>query len=146
MTLAIHNLRPSRGAKHAKKKIGRGNASGHGTSSTRGGKGQTARSGGSRGLRMKGFKFLLQSTPKLGGFKSLATKPTEVRLSDLEKKFSEGEVVNVASLKAKKLIGVNDKAAKILNTGELKKKLVIEGVKCTAKAKELIEKVGGSVK
>lgn len=146
MILAPHTLKPAHGSRHIAKKVGRGNASGHGTYSTRGGKGQTARSGGSRGLRLKGFKQTLQSTPKLRGFHSLATKPTEVLLRDLEKHFAAGETVNLATLLEKKLISKNIKAAKILHTGELTKKLVIEGIKCTKAAKEVIEKLGGEVK
>src|SRR3989344_2578682 len=110
--LEVHTLKPARGAKHRVKRIGRGNASGHGTYSTRGGKGQTARSGGSRGLKLKGFKFLLQSTPKLRGFNSLQTKPTEVYLADLEKHYANGETVDLKSLQEKNLVSVNAKAAK----------------------------------
>jgi len=85
--LQPHTLKPAHGAKHSPKRVGRGNASGHGTSSTRGGKGQTARSGGSRGLARLGFRRLMQSTPKLRGFKSLNDKPIVVYISDLEKYF-----------------------------------------------------------
>ena len=63
--LSPHTLKPAHGSKRKKKNIGRGNASGHGTSSTRGGKGQTARSGGSRGLKRLGFKTQLTQTKKL---------------------------------------------------------------------------------
>ena len=139
--LQSHTLKPARGSKHRPKKIGRGNASGHGTYSTRGGKGQTARSGGSRGLKRLGFKFLLQSTPKLKGFKSIHTKPTEVYLNDLEKKFNVGDVVDLNSLKEKNIIHQEDKAAKILNSGELTKKLIISGILCSKGALEKIKNV-----
>lgn len=146
MKLNIHTIKPSKGAKHAKKRVGRGNASGHGTYSTRGGKGQTARSGGSHRLALKAFKRLMQSTPKLRGFKSLKTKPAEVLLSSLEKHFDNGSVVNLATLKEKKLIHAEARRAKIIVKGELKKKLTIEGVACSKTAKALIEKAGGEVK
>lgn len=81
--LTINNLKPAVGSKHCPKKVGRGNASGHGTYSCRGGKGQTARSGGGRGLKLRGFKALMQSTPKLGGFRSLNLKPATIALSVL---------------------------------------------------------------
>lgn len=145
MTLSAHNLKPSVGARRRAKKIGRGNASGHGTYSTRGGKGQTARSGGSRGLIIKGFKFQMQSTPKLRGFHSLDKKPAEVYLTDLEKKYEVGEIVNLKSLSERNIISVNDKSAKILDKGELTKKLQITGVKTTKGALEKIQKAGGSV-
>jgi large subunit ribosomal protein L15 len=146
MKLAIHKLKAAKGSRHTAKKRGRGNASGHGNYSGHGGKGQTARSGGSRGLRLKGFKRLMQSAPKLRGFTSIAKKPNEVYLSDLEKHFAIGEIVNLQTLKEKKLLSDTVKAAKIIGTGELKKKLSVEGLKTTASAKAAIEKVGGEVK
>ena len=104
MKLQVHTLKSAYGSRHSTKKRGRGNASGHGNYSGHGGKGQTARSGGSRGLRLKALKRLMQSTPKLRGFKSLNTKPAEVYLSDLEKHFDAGATVNLAALKEKKII------------------------------------------
>lgn len=146
MKLAVHTIKPARGSKHAPKRIGRGNASGHGTYSTRGGKGQTARAGGSHRLALKAFKRMMQSTPKLRGFKSRMEKPAEVYLSDLEKYFTAGAVVNLAALKEQKIIPARVLSAKVLFKGELKKKLVIDGVLCTKSAKAAIEKAGGEVK
>ena len=146
MKLQVHTLKPPARSRRPAKKRGRGNASGHGNYSGHGGKGQTARSGGARGLRLKSIKRLMQSTPKLRGFKSLRTKPAEVYLGDLEKHYASGETVNVASLIEKKIIGVNDQAAKILNKGEITKKLIVAGVKATASAKEKIIKAGGELK
>ena len=146
MSLHVHTIQPAKGSKRGRKVLGRGNASGHGAFSTRGGKGQTARSGGSRGTQRMGFKFQLQSTPKLRGFTSLNDKPAEVYLSDLEKSFQDGEVVNLASLKEKKLVRATSKAAKILSTGDITKKLVVEGVASTASAAEKIKVVGGEIK
>lgn len=146
MMLNIHTIRAARGAKHGKKRVGRGNASGHGTTATRGGKGQTARSGGSHGLKMKGFKFQLQSTPKLRGFTSPRVRPAEVYLQDLEKEFAPGATVNLAALQEKKLVGKNVRAAKVVATGELKKKLTVAGLSVSAGAKEKIIAAGGEVK
>jgi large subunit ribosomal protein L15 len=126
--------------------VGRGNASGHGTSSTRGGKGQTARTGGSRGLKMKAFKKMLLSTPKLRGFKTLTNKPSEVYLSDLETHFSAGDVVTVEALREKNIIGSSVRAAKIVSTGELTKKITVSGITATQGAVEKIKAVGGEVK
>lgn len=146
MKLAVHTIKPAHGAKHAPKRIGRGNASGHGTYSTRGGKGQTARSGGSRGLKLKAFKKLMQSTPKLRGFKSIKVKPAEVFLSDLEKNFDAGATVTVALLQEKKLIPANAEKAKLLFKGELKKKIILDGIAASKGAKAAVEKAGGEVK
>lgn len=144
--LSAHTIRPAKGAKHRVKRVGRGNASGHGTMSTRGGKGQTARSGGSRGLRLLAFKRLLQSTPKLRGFTSLNTRPSEVTIRDLEKHFAAGDTVTVAVLKEKNIIPSTSSKAKIIGTGTLTKKLVIEGIASTKGAAEVVKKAGGEIK
>ena len=146
MTLAIHTLKPAHGSKHSKKKVGRGNASGHGNYSGHGGKGQTARSGSTKGLAIRSFKRQMQSTPKLGGFRSIHVKPAVLVLSDLEKNFNAGDVVTVAVLREKKMIKTNDLSAKVVNSGKLTKKLVLEGVKCTVSVAEQIKKLGGEVK
>ncbi len=70
MTLSMHTLRPSKGSKSKPKRVGRGNASGKGTTAGRGGKGQTARSGGRNKLKLLGMRHLMLQTPKLRGFKS----------------------------------------------------------------------------
>jgi len=146
MTLAVHKIKAAHGSRHKAKKVGRGNASGHGNYSGHGGKGQTARSGGGAGLRLKGFRRLMQSSPKLRGFKSIAVKPEEIYLSDLEQNFEANSTVNLATLKEKNLISDNAKAAKVIGSGELKKKLILEGIKTTASAKASIEKAQGEVK
>lgn len=145
MVLQTNTIKAASGAKRSRKMRGRGNASGHGNYSGHGGKGQTARSGGSKGLALKGFRRLMQMTPKLRGFNSLKIKPTEVRLKDLEKKYNVGEIVNLQTLKEKSIIGKNILSAKIISSGELKKKLIVEGIFATAKAKESIEKLGGTL-
>jgi large subunit ribosomal protein L15 len=143
--LQVHTIKAASGSRHRVKRIGRGNASGHGTSSTRGGKGQTARSGGSRGLAQKGFRRLMQSAPKLRGFTSLNVKPVTVYLTDLDKHFAAGETVSLETLKEKGLLSINDKSAKVVGGGELKKKLTI-AIPCTKGAGELIKAAGGEVK
>ncbi len=144
--LQVHTIKAARGAKHSPKRVGRGNASGHGTSATRGGKGQTARSGGSRGLKLKAFKMQMQSTPKLRGFTSLATKAAEVYLSDLETHFNAGDVVTIAMLKEKNLVNSTAKAAKVVTTGTLTKKISLSGIKATKGAVVKIKAAGGEVK
>ncbi len=146
MSLHIHTIGPAKGSKSKPKLLGRGSASGHGTTAGRGGKGQTARSGGSSGMVRRGFKFQLQSTPKLRGFTGINTKPAEVYLSDLENHFQNGEVVTLTSLKEKDLINTTAKAAKVLSTGDITKKLVLEGIACTAGAAAKIKVVGGEIK
>lgn len=144
--LHVHTIKPSPGSKHRVKRVGRGNASGHGTSSTRGGKGQTARSGGSHGLWKKAFKQQLQQTPKLRGFTSFQVKPAEVYLADLEKSFAAGDTVDLKALQEKNLVSVNDAAAKIISTGDISKKFVITGIACTKSAAAKIQAAGGEIK
>lgn len=144
--LTVHTIKPAPGSKYKVKRVGRGNASGHGTSSTRGGKGQTARSGGSSGLKILGMRRIMQQTPKLRGFNTLEIKPETVRVGSLELAFTGGEVVTVAVLKTKKLIRSAAQAAKIVGGGELTKKLNLEGIKVSESVKAQIEKVGGSIK
>lgn len=146
MQLQTHTIKPAKGSKHTVKRVGRGNASGHGTSATRGGKGQTARSGGSRGLQLKAFKRLLQSTPKLRGFNSYATKPAEIYLDTLDKKFKAGDTVDFKALQEKNLVGKNDATAKIIARGELTKKLIVVGLTTTKSVAEKIKALGGEVK
>lgn len=146
MTLQVHSLKSAVGSKHRVKRVGRGNASGHGTMSTRGGKGQTARSGGTRGIQRRSFKFQMQSTPKLRGFHSQYVPDSEVNLSDLEAKFASGDTVDLKALKTKHLINFTAKSAKILNKGELKKNLLVVGVMASKGAAEKIKAVGGEIK
>lgn len=144
--LQPNTIKSAKGSRKKTKRLGRGNASGVGTYSGRGGKGQTARSGGRGGLKMKGFKRLMQSTPKLRGFNSLNKKITEVRSGDLEKYYNQNEIVNIKSLKEKNLIGKNIVEVKVILKGDLKKKLIIEGLKLTKGSKDIIEKAGGEIK
>lgn len=143
--IQTHTIKAARGSRHRRKIIGRGNASGHGTYSTRGGKGQTARSGGRRGLWLKAFKPLLQSTPKLRGFKSMHKKPSEITLTALEKNFPAGATVDRAALVEKRLISKEAGAVKILATGALTKALTVVGLPGSAGATEKIKAAGGAV-
>ncbi len=145
MSIALHSLKSNAGAKKKRKTIGRGNASGHGTYSTKGMKGQKARSGGSSGLKQKGWRHILLSMPKLRGFKSMYAKNEAISLNILEKNFQSGDNVNRNTLFAKKLISQPRARVKILGTGELTKKLDISGCLVTNSAKEKITKVGGKI-
>jgi large subunit ribosomal protein L15 len=146
--LGLHNLKPNFGAKKKRKLLGRGNASGHGTYSTRGLKGQKARTGSKKGiLKRKGMRHLLLSIPKSRGFKSIYFKPAIVGLDMLEKNFKDGEKVTPQELIKKGLVSETGIAAgvKILNNGELTKKLEVSGCRASASAKAKIEKAGGVV-
>jgi len=145
MALTLSNLKPAKGSQKNKKRIGRGNASGHGTYSTRGLKGQRSRSGSKKGLKLKGLKARLQKIPKLRGFKSAYPKAEPINLTVLEKNFESGSEVNIKRLHNLGLIKKNTQKVKILGAGSLTKKLTIRGCLVSTQAKEAIERSGGKV-
>lgn len=138
-------LKSNRGARKKKKTVGRGNASGHGSSSTRGGKGQTARSGSGYKPGFEGGQTpLYRKMPKLKGFNNINHITYQVvNVGDLNV-FEDGEEVNVIRLFEKKLISKKNKPVKILGEGELKKKLSIKVDRVSSSAKEKIEKIKGN--
>ncbi|MFA6897512.1 MAG: 50S ribosomal protein L15 [Patescibacteria group bacterium] len=142
--MQLHQLTPNPKAK--KKRIGRGGA--HGTTATRGTKGQKSRSGGGKGKNFTGEKIpLFRRTPKLRGFKSLRPKNLTVNLSQIEAKFENGEVVNPVSLFQKGLIRSGRGAAvKILGNGETSKKNIFENCLVSKTAEEKIKKAGGEIR
>lgn len=144
--LQPNTIKAAKGARRTFKRVGRGSASGKGTTGGRGGKGQTARSGGSKGLQLKGFRAQLLSTPKLRGFKSGIVKPAAVTLYELDKHFADGDTVTLAALIEKNLVNNTAKSAKIVATGALSKKLTLEGIKTSKGALERITAIGGQVK
>lgn len=143
MVLRLHNIGQR---KKGRKRLGRGNASGHGTYSGKGQKGQRARSGGKGGLKLMGFRRTLLNTPKMKGMKPRA-KAEIVLLSSLEKYFDPGEAVTLAALWEKRLIKTVRHGVKILvgANDKLTKKLAVIDCRVSAAAKALIEKAGGTV-
>jgi large subunit ribosomal protein L15 len=146
MGIGLNTIKASKGAKKARKRVGRGNASGHGTYSTRGQKGQKARAGVS-GLKRLGFRDTLRSIPKKRGFKSPHPKYEVVNLGDINKKFKSGEKVNPDTLRKKGLIGkiVKRRGIKVLSFGDLTNKLIFENLNFSKGALEKIEKSGSQV-
>lgn len=143
--LTLHNLKFNKKAKKRRKRVGRGNASGHGTYSTRGLKGQKARSGGRSGLKRRGLRQLLRNKPKIGGFRSPYPKMVTVNLDQLEKNFAAGEIVDAKKLIDKYLIKSARTGLKILGNGKLTKKLVVIADGFSESAKKAIIEAGGRV-
>ncbi len=143
--IKLHQLKRHPKATKRRKVVGRGIGSGHGTYSTRGAKGQKARTGHSKTpARFEGGRQpLIRQIGKLRGFKSLAPNAFAVKL-DLLNAFADGEMVTLNSLKAKGVIDNGVKKVKILK-GDLKRKLVV-AVPVSETAKAAIEAAGGSVK
>ncbi len=146
--MALHTLRPFPGSRKKRKRVGRGHGSGHGTTATRGTKGQRARSGGSKGLKLKGMKQMLLRIPKVRGFRSIHAKPHVVNLGDIGKVCGENDTITLARLKELNLLDVpksSKREIKVLGRGQLTKKITITGLLVSHSAKIKIEKVGGSV-
>lgn len=143
--LSLNNLKPAKGSSHKRKRVGRGNASGHGTYATRGLKGQKSRSGVSN-LKRLGMKKLLLNLPKNRGFKSLRDKSQVVNLNDLNKYYKDGAKVTVQSLIKHGLIENPKTAVKVLGRGELKvKNLEFVSLEVSASVKSAVEKLGGKI-
>ncbi len=144
MSIAIHTLAPTKGAREKAFRIGRGNGSGRGTTAGRGTKGQRARSGGRNKLRLKGMKQMLLSFPKNRGFQSRYAKARVVSLVQLET-LAPGTRVDLDTLRKAGFILRSDRTAKIVGTGGLTKKFMIHGVLATTTARAAVEKAGGKV-
>ena len=146
MMLSLSNLKPAKNSSHREKRVGRGNASGHGTYSTRGIKGQRARTGGRNKLKRLGFKKILAQTPKMRGFKSDKPKNQVVNLKDINQYFSAGARINAVNLLKAGLVGTVTEPIKLLGEGELKlKNLEFTGVKVSASARAQVERMGGKI-
>ena len=144
--MQLHTLQRKTTSKGSKR-IGRGRASGKGKTSGRGTKGQKARAG--HRIRPD-VREKLKKLPKLRGyaFKSIESKPIVVNLSALESAFSSGDTITPVLLREKGLIrtrkGETPKV-KILGTGDITKKLTIQGCAISGSAREKLEKAGGSI-
>jgi len=144
--LRLHTIKSSKKAVKKRKRVGRGNASGHGTYSGRGQKGQRSRSGGKKGLKRLGMKQMLKNIPKKRGIKSNKPKNQVVNLVDINKYFKDGDRINPQALLKLGLIGKINLPVKILGKGELKiKDLKLTGVKMSESVKKQLGVEGGKV-
>ncbi len=144
--MRLHNLKPRPGAKHRTKRLGQGESSGHGKTSGRGGKGQTARSGSSIRIGFEGGQMpLIRRIPKRGFNNArFTTAYSPVNVGDLNQ-FEDGARVDEIALRAVGLANGPLLGIKILGTGDLTKKLVVVVSAISASAKTKIEAKGGSV-
>lgn len=140
----IHELKPKKGAVHKKKRLGTGQGSGHGQTSTRGQKGQLSRSGEPKRFDFSGGQMpLLRRIPKRGFNNKLFRKEyEEINVSILDKYFNDGDQVTPEVLRSKKIAKLN-LPIKILGDGEITKKLTVTANAFSKSAKEKIEKAGG---
>ena len=142
--MELNSIKPAEGAKHAKRRVGRGIGSGLGKTAGRGHKGQKSRSGGYHKVGFEGGQMPLQRRLPKRGFKSLA-RPynAEINLSDLQA--LAGEEIDLLTLKAVGLVPELTKNVKVILSGSISRKVALKGVAATAGAKAAIEAAGGSV-
>jgi len=142
--LTLHTLKPASGSTKQRKRVGRGNSSGHGNYSCKGIKGQKSRSGVS-GLKRMALKKAMLQIPKLRGFHSDKPKYQVVNLSILSHNFKDGAIISPESLVKAGLVS-QVKNIKLLANGELTlKNLQIKGLKISAVAQEQLIKLGGKI-
>ena len=143
--MKLNELKPNKGARKRKKRIGFGIGSGHGKTSTKGNKGQNARKHGNKVGFEGGQMPLVRRTPKRGFTNIFKKKYEIVNIADLNR-FTDGNVVDINSLMEKRLIKTGSKAVKLLGNGELKKKLIVKVDKISKQAAEKIKAASGEVK
>ena len=142
--MKLHELAPAVGSTKEVKRIGRGHGSGNGKTAGKGHKGQKARSGGSIRPGFEGGQMPLQRRMPKRGFNNIFAKEfATVNVSELEKRFEDGAVVDAQALIESDAIKSAKDGIKILGNGELSKKLTVKAAKFTAAAQEKIEKAGG---
>jgi len=144
--MELHNLTPASGATKKRKRIARGQGSGHGGTATRGHKGAKSRSGYKRKRNFEGGQMPLQMRLPKRGFKNFnRVAYSAINLKDLENISEKYDLktIDITALLSNGLINKTDKV-KILGNGELKTKLNVTAHAFSASAKEAIEKLGGS--
>lgn len=142
--MELNSIQPADGAKHYKRRVGRGIGSGIGKTAGRGHKGQKSRAGGYHKVGFEGGQMPMQRRLPKRGFKSHLLKfNAEVTLAALEQ-LGAAEV-DLVTLKKAGLVGELAKVVKVIKTGELTKAVKLTGIGATAAAKVAIEAAGGSV-
>jgi len=145
--MKLHNLRPAKGAVHKEKRIGRGEASGHGGTSTKGNKGQQARTGYQRKMAHEGGQMPIQRRVPKRGFKNINRIEYKVfnlgQIDQLVEKYGIQDF-SLENLYTNGLISQTDRV-KILGNGVIKTKLTFKVNAISEKAKQSIESAGGTV-
>ena len=142
--MELGKLKPKKGSKHARKRVGRGPGSGHGKTSSRGEKGQKSRSGYSQRVGFEGGQMpLVRRLPKRGFTNIFKKEYAVVNVSDLER-FDAGATIDEGTLRKAGLVKGRADGIKILGDGKLSKKLTVNAHKFSASAKKQIEAAGGT--
>jgi len=142
--MRLNTISPAEGAKHAKRRVGRGIGSGLGKTGGRGHKGQKSRAGGFHKVGFEGGQMPLQRRLPKRGFVSLTNaRNVEVRLSEINR--LPVDEIDLLVLKQSGLVPGNAFSAKVVLSGEITRKVTLKGVGATKGAKAAIESAGGSV-
>jgi large subunit ribosomal protein L15 len=144
MTMRLNDMKPARGARKARLRVGRGASAGQGKTCGRGVKGQRARKGGYHKVGFEGGQMPLQRRLPKRGFKSQNLKYNgEITLADLQR--LDKDEVDLVTLKQAGLVGELIRHVKVIKSGELARKVALKGLGATAGAKAAIEAAGGSI-
>lgn len=145
--MMIHEITAQAGAHRRKKRVGRGESSGHGKTSTRGTKGGGARAGGGPKFGSEGGQLPLYRRLPKRGFNNnyFAQRFSIVNVGDLERHFEAGATVDRAALISKGLVRSEEYPVKVLGDGALTKKLSVIAAKFSKQAADKIAQAGGSI-
>ena len=142
--MRLNTVKPGEGSKRARRRVGRGIGSGLGKTCGRGHKGQKSRAGGFHKVGFEGGQMPLQRRlPKRGFISLTAARNAQVRLSDLER--LPVDEIDLAVLIQAGIVPARTLSAKVVRSGEIKRKVTLRGVLVTKGAKAAIEAAGGSV-
>lgn len=142
--MRLNSIKPGLGAKHASKRVGRGIGSGLGKTCGRGHKGQKSRAGGFHKVGFEGGQMPLQRRVPKRGFVSLVRgRNVEIRLSEIEK--LQVDQVDLLVLKQAGIVPSNALSAKVILSGDIRRKVEFSGVLATKGARDAIEAAGGSL-
>lgn len=140
--MQLNTIKPGRGSKRPRLRVGRGASAGQGKTCGRGVKGQRARKGGYHKVGFEGGQMPLQRRlPKVGFRSALKATRAEVRLSELAK--VDAAVIDLAALKQAGVVPVFAEQAKVILSGEITKAVTLKGVAATKGARAAIEAAGG---
>jgi large subunit ribosomal protein L15 len=141
----LSNLKPPKGAKHSKKRVGRGHGTGQGTQAGRGHKGAQSRSGYKRKRGFEGGQMPLhRRVPKRGFHNPFRIEYAVVNLDTLAERFDKGAVVTLELLQEKGMVANSAKRVKVLARGEIDKGLTVRAHKFSGKAAGKIAAAGGA--
>lgn len=140
----LNKIKPAKGSKTVRVRVGRGIGSGIGKTAGRGHKGQRARKGGRGKIGFEGGQMPIQRRlPKRGFNSSMKALTAEVRLSDLEK--MKDTEIDIAVLKKAGVIHATAETAKLIKTGSLTRKVTLKGILASKGASDAVTAAGGSL-